>query len=158
MAYIDETNNRYGKLLVLGDSGNRSYSGEVMWECRCDCGTIFSVRSTNLRTSTRACRPCANIIHGHKGTPTHNSWKAMRERCNNPIRPNYKYYGGRGIAVCKRWDDYMNFFADMKERPSDRTLDRINVEGNYEPDNCRWATNSEQQKNKRPRKKSPKKQ
>ncbi len=156
MAYIDETNNRYGKLVVLRDTGRRSTKREVMWECRCDCGTIFLVRSTHLRTRTRACRPCAIITHGHTGTPTHRSWKSMHERCNNPARPNYKYYGGRGIGVCERWKDYMNFYADMKERPSNRTLDRIDVDGNYEPGNCRWATHSEQQKNKRSRRKSPK--
>jgi hypothetical protein len=73
----------------------------------------------------------------------------MRNRCNNPTNTNYPSYGGRGIKVCKRWDDFTVFLADMGEKPEGKTLDRINNDGDYEPGNCRWATRSEQQKNKR---------
>ena len=83
---------------------------------------------------------------GVKGTPTHNSWRAMRQRCR--IAP---YYAGRGISVCERWDKFENFLADMGERPEGTTLDRINPDGNYEPNNCRWATHHEQQLNRRDR-------
>lgn len=91
--------------------------------------------------------------HGMRGTPTHNSWRSMKHRCLNPKGRQYPDYGGRGITVCARWMKFENFLADMGERPGkEYSLDRIDNDGNYEPSNCRWATRSEQQKNKRPAK------
>lgn len=78
------------------------------------------------------------------GTPTYNSWKTMIQRCTNPKVHNYQYWGGRGITVCERWKDFENFLEDMGVRPSGTTLDRINTDGNYEPGNCRWATDVQQ--------------
>lgn len=81
----------------------------------------------------------------------YSSWYAMLRRCYDPKDIGYKYYGGRGITVCQEWiDDFGNFYEDMGDRPPKRTLDRINVNGNYEPSNCRWATNRQQARNKRP--------
>lgn len=84
----------------------------------------------------------------HKAT--YNSWRAMKERCNNPKYRCYARYGGRGIAICERWqgaDGFANFLQDMGERPNDMTLDRINLDGNYEPNNCRWADQKTQLRN-----------
>jgi hypothetical protein len=85
-----------------------------------------------------------------KVTPAYNAWRSMRQRCGNPKCRNYPNYGGRGIVVCFRWELFDNFLADMGERPPGRSLDRIDNNGNYEPGNCRWATHSQQQANKRP--------
>lgn len=86
---------------------------------------------------------------GGKEKAEHYIWRTMVNRCNNPNDAAYKYYGAKGIKVCKRWHKYENFLVDMGERPSkDHSIDRKNVEGDYKPSNCRWATRSEQQKNK----------
>ena len=90
-----------------------------------------------------------HTIHGGWKTGAYKSWEGMRTRCNNPNAEKFHHYGGRGITVCERWNSYANFLADMGPRPEGRSLDRVNNDGNYEPENCRWATAQEQRANRR---------
>lgn len=90
-----------------------------------------------------------NTKHGYFGTPTYNSWAAMRQRCEYPSHIEYKRYGARGIKVCERWHKFENFLADMGERPEGTTIDRKESDGDYTPDNCRWATKLVQANNSR---------
>lgn len=150
----------FGRLVVIERYGSRQ--GRVNWLCRCDCGKLHDAVSHALTSGhTKSCgcwkderNRATPIVHGHslRGTgksPTYCSWQAMLLRCNNPVSKQYKDYGGRGITICDRWLKFENFLTDMGVRPDDRTLDRINVDGNYEPGNCQWATRTEQARNTR---------
>ena len=152
---------RYGRLLVEAREGSDKF-GNRLWRCRCDCGKTVRVSSTRLaKGDTLSCGCYARDMviarstkHGLHGTPEYRSWQAMQSRCTNPKMHNFMRYGGRGITVCDRWcgeQGFATFLADMGERPEGTTIDRVDVNGNYEPGNCRWATPKEQRANQRPK-------
>jgi len=124
------------------------------WLCRCGrCGIEFVAQLNNVKSGgTKSCgclRRERNTTHGQADTPEYRAWLACRNRCNNPNDKGYANYGGRGITVCERWDSLETFLADMGPRPKGGSLDREDNELGYSPENCRWATNSEQSRNRR---------
>jgi hypothetical protein len=113
------------------------------------CRNEFTPRSVTIAVAAARTERCPVTYRG-KVTSAYSRWVSMLQRCFNPNHKDYRYYGGRGITVCERWLDFVNFLADMGEPPPGLSLDRINVNGDYEPGNCRWATASEQVRNRRP--------
>jgi hypothetical protein len=150
---IDLTGQRFGRWVVI------AYAGGSKWLCVCDCGTVVVVWGHALRTGDSKSCGCLrdelisarSKTHGMTQSREFQTWASMLQRCANPNHPGYAYYGGRGISVCEEWRcSFLAFFADMGERPPGCTLDRIDVNGNYEPGNCRWATAFVQTHNRRP--------
>lgn len=157
--FIDLRDQKFGKLTVIRKHPERANGGGVRWICKCECGGDSVTSSYNLRngiaktcgcyTSERVRANPPHTTHGMTGSPTYLSWAAMKNRCLRTNSHNWKYYGGRGIRICKKWHSFVNFFADMGERPLGKSLDRINNSGNYTPKNCKWSTHSEQTRNTR---------
>lgn len=152
---------RFGRLVVLSRAHKNSPG--TYWLCRCDCGTERIIMGSALkRGRTKSCGCLQRetvramlLTHGDscrgRWAPEYTAWIDMRKRCNDPHHKWYPSYGGRDIAVCPQWVcSYETFLADMGRRPSaGHSLDRINNNGDYTPQNCRWATRSQQQRNKR---------
>lgn len=153
----DLAGQRFGRLVAIRLGEHIYVSGHKrrMWECLCDCGNTVTVISLNLMSGASKSCGCLRIDritnHGKTSSPEYKSWSSMIQRCTNPANARYEGYGARGIKICDQWMSFENFYADMGDRPSiNHSLDRINNDGNYDPGNCRWATRSEQQRNKRP--------
>jgi hypothetical protein len=160
---IDITGKRFGRLIVVDLAEHTGRNGRSLWLCRCDCGEQIVAHPENLRSgNTKSCgclhREIDRAFHLRHGdadrrngrvATEYMSWAAMLARCNNPNNPAYYRYGGRGIRVCKRWQRYENFLADMGRRPQGLSLDRINNDGDYKPSNCQWATRKQQANNRR---------
>lgn len=130
---------------------------KTLWECLCDCGETTIVAPAALNAGASYSCGCMrpeltrkrHTTHGKSKSREFNSWRGMVDRCTNKNNTSYPHYGGRGIEVCDRWRSFSNFYTDMGDRPDGMSLDRINVDGNYEPRNCRWATKQVQATNQR---------
>lgn len=153
----DLTGLKFGRWTVVRHDGVNS-SGGHMWICQCECGKQSSCLGYSLVHELSKSCGCYSADattsrltkHGRWGTPEYRCWHMMRQRCQNPKAKGYKYYGGRGIKVCDRWKKFDNFFADMGEKPTpDHSIERMDFNGDYEPDNCKWATDIEQNNNTR---------
>lgn len=158
---IDRSGDRVGRLAVIrraDDKITANGKSYVQWLCGCDCGVEVLVMSGHLNEANTTSCGCAlrdiltdrNTTHGGTGTVEHEIWRGMKERCENPNTQQFCDYGGRGISICDRWRDFSAFLEDMGQRPSPLySIDRMDVNGNYEPVNCRWATDKEQSRNRR---------
>jgi hypothetical protein len=147
---------------VIGESGRRSANRNRYVLCRCECGTereVFLPNLKNGKSKSCGCRPGKRVVplnfkHGMSETPEYQAWNSMIHRCTKKNDPGWKHYGDRGIRVCDAWLDrdhgFALFFDHVGQRPSDEhSLDRIDVDGHYEPGNVRWATREEQSRNRR---------
>lgn len=155
---LDLSGQRFGRLTVIARAPNEPRRYDSCWRCLCECGAPATVRGTHLKTGAIKSCGCLRGSKGakktgkrvawrHPNTLAYRSWRSMIDRCRNPKQAGYANYGGRGISVCARWARFENFLADMGDRPAGTSIDRINNDGNYEPGNCRWATRTEQSRN-----------
>lgn len=156
---INLTGKQFGRLTVVQASGitkNKS----VRWLCQCDCGHKKVIDGASLRYgATRSCgcllvetakKQKPRLTHGKTKTKVYRAWAKMKARCKDTNDKRWEHYGGRGISVCSRWSDFESFYADMGEPPTEEhSLDRIDVNGDYCRENCRWATPKEQARNQR---------
>ncbi len=159
--FVDLTGKKFGKLVVLWRVEN-SPAGRTRWLCQCECRTLTRVIGQALIVGEQGCglgtvscgchgQNCDRFVtHGatrNGQSPTYSTWAAMHARCRRPKNKCYDSYGGRGIQICERWYRFENFLADMGEKPLGMSIDRKDSNGNYTPDNCRWATATEQSRN-----------
>ena len=164
MRRLDLTGQRFGRLVALGIAC-RNAKGRILWRCRCDCGNETRSKVDNLTRGIATSCGCLNrekaskraklrnTTHGHtcrgSASTEYRTWCSMLQRCKYPYTNDYERYGGRGIKVCERWQSFENFLSDMGLKPTPKhSIDRQDIDGHYEPGNCRWATIEEQANNK----------
>lgn len=146
---------QFGRLAVIAFSHINKYHASC-WKCRCECGNMTIATSGSLRSNDKRSCGCLGIKHGHTvkhaPSPEYQCWIDMKRRCENPKYPAYKWYGARGITVCKEWrDSFEAFYKHVGLRPSPEfSLDRIDNNSGYKPGNVRWTTSKVQMNNRRP--------
>ena len=155
--FINITSQVFNRLTVIEIAKEKTTPGHIWWRCRCQCGKEVVLASSQIRSGfTKSCGCLRKekgrdmlFRHGMKNSREYSAWVHMLGRCFNPRNGKFPLYGGRGIKVCERWQKFENFYSDIGPKPSSKhSINRVNNNGPYSPDNCVWSTSIEQSRNK----------